>query len=65
MVEKEVVFFVFFFDLEELGSDSDGSDIGLVVVENDKDYDDISSFDFFEENDSNNDFVYEISDIGN
>ena len=65
MVEKEAAPLVFPFDLEESGSDSDGSDTSLVEVENDKDHDDISSSDPSEENDSNNDLVHETSNIGN
>lgn len=39
--------------------------MSLVEVENDKDHDDISSSDPSQENDSHNDLVHEISDIGN
>ena len=45
MVEKEAAPLVFPFDLEESGRESDGSDMSLVEVENDRDHDDISSSD--------------------
>lgn len=65
MVEKEAAPLVFPFDLGESGRESDGSDMSLVEVENDRDHDDISSSDPSEENDSNTNLVHEISDIGN
>ncbi|PFX27318.1 Sentrin-specific protease 1 [Stylophora pistillata] len=65
MVEKEGVPRVFPFDLEESGSDSDGSDASHAEVESDTDHDDISSSDPSVENDSNDDLVHKISDIGN
>lgn len=65
MVEKDTATLIFPFDLEESGRESDGRDMSLVEVENDKDHDDISSSDPSEENDSNTDLVHEISDIGN